>query len=142
MFASFNRPDWRGGAANTGNDMRQFVLLGALLLSACGQSEEARRTERGADRIEAAKELVRAGLRDPASALFSDVRLSQLSAVCGSVNSRNGFGGMTGPKRFIVIQSVYLEENFTADPGMFPRMWQESCEMSQQEFMNALDART
>ena len=47
-------------------------------------------------------------LRDPDSAVFSDVHFGKLVAdgkeavvVCGRVNSRNGFGGMTGAQRFI-----------------------------------------
>jgi hypothetical protein len=53
-------------------------------------------------------------LRDPDSAKFSDIHGADLpsvpgteiqgwSVICGVVNSRNGFGGYSGPERFIVI---------------------------------------
>jgi hypothetical protein len=35
VFASFNRPDWRGGAANMGNAMRWLCALSLLALCAC-----------------------------------------------------------------------------------------------------------
>lgn len=46
-------------------------------------------------------------LREPSSAVFSDVRVIRVQHVgieriyfCGFVNARNGFGGMTGPRQF------------------------------------------
>jgi hypothetical protein len=70
-----------------------------------------------------AKEAVTKIMRDPASAVFSDVffvndRTSEtgyyVPVVCGTVNGRNGFGGMTGPKRFVaamsdLVQGLWLE---------------------------------
>lgn len=49
--------------------------------------------------VEAAKDLVRSKLRDPASARFRNVQWGY-SHVCGEVNSRNGFGGYGGFQRF------------------------------------------
>jgi hypothetical protein len=62
--------------------------------------------------IEWAKEHIKPALRDPDSAVFGDTffvndRKSEtgyyLPAVCGTVNARNGFGGMTGQKRFVYL---------------------------------------
>src|SRR3546814_3038760 len=55
----------------------------------------------------AAEKLVRRQLRDPESAIFSDMyvvgtRPDRSDVGCGTVNSRNGFGGMAGGQRFIV----------------------------------------
>lgn len=50
-----------------------------------------------------AKKAVRAKLRDPNSAVFV-VRVSRKSGhpmACGTVNAKNGFGGMSGPERFL-----------------------------------------
>lgn len=67
----------------------------------------------------AAKELVRQRLRDPGSAEFSDIRVvpgivGRSTIVCGSVNSRNAFGGMSGPQRFVVGGTVAIEEEIGA----------------------------
>lgn len=68
---------------------------------------------------EAAKDVVRAKLRDPESAEFTSMKVypetdDRATIICGYVNSRNGFGGMTGPQRFIAGGTVMLEEEFTA----------------------------
>lgn len=51
--------------------------------------------------VSAAQDKVRERLRDPGSAVFRNVRLIEsrvdgIGAVCGEVNARNGFGGMSG----------------------------------------------
>lgn len=47
---------------------------------------------------------VRAHLRDPESAKFTDVTMIKVGgapyAICGWVNGKNGFGGYSGPRRF------------------------------------------
>jgi hypothetical protein len=63
---------------------------------------------------EVAKDMVRKELRDPDSAQFSDVRVIEASselpkAICGKINSRNGFGGMAGWQRFIVTETAIIE---------------------------------
>ena len=72
---------------------------------------------------------VRSQLRDPDSAEFSGVD-STLTAngrvVCGYVNSRNGFGGMTGPQRFVVDQGVTMEEEVSADA--MSSLWAQKCQ--------------
>jgi len=47
-----------------------------------------------------AKEAVAATLRDPTSAMFTDVRSDGVT-VCGNVNGRNGFGAYAGASRFV-----------------------------------------
>lgn len=63
----------------------------------------------------AAKELVKQHLRDPSSADFSEIRVTPANSdrptiVCGKVNAKNGLGGMTGVKRFIVGGTVATEK--------------------------------
>lgn len=43
MFASFNRPDLRAGAAEHGDPMRQLLFLSALSLAACSDGDAARK---------------------------------------------------------------------------------------------------
>lgn len=80
--------------------------------------------------LNAAKALVRQKLRDPGSAEFSALQLrpgsnGSSANVCGFVNSRNGFGGMTGPMRFIAGHTVVLEEEI-GEPSM-NQLWNEVC---------------
>jgi hypothetical protein len=78
-----------------------------------------------------AQEDIKAILRDPDSALFSSINVSQRTSarvVCGIVNSRNGFGGMTGGKRFISspgVISVVEGENIKASE--FEKSWNDFC---------------
>ena len=79
--------------------MRLVALCFAtiLFLSAC--SGEHASTENGStDRsaIDEAKTAILSSLRDPDSARFSFVEINSMGIVCGSVNSKNGFGGYVG----------------------------------------------
>jgi hypothetical protein len=65
--------------------------------------------------------LVRRELRDPDSTKFR-----HLNGGCGYVNSRNGFGGMTGEKQFIVGANdkvVFRDPK----PASFDTVWQQHC---------------
>jgi hypothetical protein len=103
-------------------ERKWFFVLGALFfvgMPAAGSYGQAayeaspegqrRRAQQEADAdraatIDLAKSLVKAWLRDPGSAEFSGLRVVTVDgkqAVCGLVNSRNGFGGMSGPTPFV-----------------------------------------
>lgn len=65
-------------------------------------AQEARAAQ-DAFEVNFAKDMVSARLRDPDSAQFLDVHLVTRAGdkgVCGYVNSRNGFGGMSGYEAF------------------------------------------
>lgn len=65
--------------------------------------------------------LVRARLRDPDSAKFQ-----HLGRGCGYVNSKNGFGGMSGNVEFVVGTNDKVA--FRADnPKAFDTVWREHC---------------
>jgi hypothetical protein len=70
---------------------------------------------------------VRAILKDPESASFSGLvaHTSPALAVCGYVNSKNGFGGMTGEQRFISGTITALEEQMPR--GEMDRLWNKVC---------------
>lgn len=77
----------------------------------------------------AAEELVRQRLRDPSSAEFSEIRVIDLpgkpTIVCGRVNARNGFGGMTGSKRFVVGATVAVEGDVNS--ADIAQLWATFC---------------
>lgn len=66
--------------------------------------------------------LVKARLRDPDSAVFK-----HLGGGCGYVNSRNGFGGMSGDKPFIVGANDKVAFQ-TDQPKAFATVWKGHCE--------------
>ena len=73
-----------------------------------------------------AKRDVRARLKDPESAEFTNVT-TRGRVVCGFVNSRNGFGGMGGKQRFITRAGAItaLEEDMAA--GEMEKAWAMLC---------------
>ena len=78
----------------------------------------------------AAKELVRRQLRDPASAVFSEIEVhpprgNRSAVVCGMVAARNGYGGMNAAQRFIAGHQVILEAQ--AGPDLMDQAWLASC---------------
>lgn len=67
--------------------------------------------------VQKAGELLAANLRDPSSAIFRNVFLQKTQgrdgkewvSVCGQVNSKNGFGGMSGFHSFtLILDTVYV----------------------------------
>jgi hypothetical protein len=74
-----------------------------------------------------AQDTLREGLRDPESAEFTRTRVSSrggIQVTCGYVNARNGFGGHTGPQRFVSGTGINeLEENGAS----FDEAWQRYC---------------
>jgi hypothetical protein len=110
------------------------IALHAAATSAAKQSAENSKSEllamktkptprAGYGEIILAEEGITKSMRDPASVVFADVifvsdRKSEggyyVPVVCGSVNARNGFGGMSGPRHFVAVVSkiasgVWLE---------------------------------
>ncbi|MEM6857915.1 MAG: hypothetical protein AAF559_08590 [Pseudomonadota bacterium] len=78
-----------------------------------------------------AERVVKERLRDPDSAEFSDMQVhppteDRAAIICGYVNSKNGFGGMTGPQRFIAGGTVLIEEQVTAEQMQFA--WDRFCQ--------------
>jgi hypothetical protein len=67
-------------------------------------------------------------LKDPESATFSNevIKNAKLPIVCGEVNARNSFGGMTGATPFIVLgASAQIDEG--PHQASFRRMWNQVC---------------
>jgi hypothetical protein len=77
-----------------------------LLLAACSASSP---PAQPADPWEDVRAYVTASLKDPDSARFAPFRRGKGSAVCGSVNARNGFGGYTGMEPFVYLPASATE---------------------------------
>lgn len=99
------------------------ILAGLVALSQCSDDNSAG-TDSLMQQVETqvrAERLVKARLRDPGSAKFT-----HFGGGCGYVNSRNGFGGMSGDKPFIVgaNDKVVFEED---GPKDFRALWNGHC---------------
>lgn len=80
--------------------------------------------------IQVAKIRVKEQLRDPGSATFRSVTALETPKggviVCGEVNSKNGFGGFTGHKKFVrSSDTLVMEESF--DAAEFVTLWNGTC---------------
>lgn len=68
-------------------------------------------------------------LRDPGSAQFRNVQVLQANqgnrgyTFCGEVNSKNGFGGYAGFKRFIADPQMTV-----VNEALIPNAWPQFCE--------------
>ncbi|MEO6042214.1 MAG: hypothetical protein ABIP41_09960 [Croceibacterium sp.] len=88
------------------------LALMALTLVACGETPEQHqaRQREAADRqlISESEWFLRKAMREPDSTVLDSVHIAagtfaEAKVVCGKVNGRNGFGGMTGFQRFVVM---------------------------------------
>jgi len=61
-------------------------------------------------------------LKDPDSA-----EIRNQSGNCGEVNSKNGFGGYTGFKRFIASSAIVAVEGENMDSDEFQKAWNQVC---------------
>lgn len=126
--------------------MRKVIQLSvcALFLAGC-EVNQGMAVDKG-------KDMIASTLKDPDSARFESVYMveekvagdTHYGFLCGSVNSKNSFGGFTGAKRFaarlsystggtISVSDVQLEEGQLAKAGadgrtMFETFyWQKRC---------------
>lgn len=94
-------------------------------------------TDGSAD-IYVAKEAIRSALRDPDSAVFGDnvfyandrkLNGYYVPVVCGSVNARNGFGGMTGQKKFVFFPTLdgRLALEGSVSDAVIVEYWNKMC---------------
>ena len=100
---------------------------------------------RGDAEVNLAKEAIRKVMREPSSAVFEDVffvddRKSEtgdyVPVVCGTVNGRDEFGGMTGPRHFVALmdkqaQGLWLEGS--TPQNLLASEWNRFCAGSHNE---------
>jgi hypothetical protein len=92
-------------------------------------SAAVREREEG-EMIVAARMHVKQRLKDPESAQFGQLTVRN-NVVCGTVNSKNSFGGYTGPERFYAFGSlVFFDNDFRdlkADEVRLPMELKATC---------------
>lgn len=102
-----------------------FIVLGASFSYASDYEKKAIWVAKG-------QELVKSRLKDPSSAKFRNLYFIRASVggaptVCGEVNAKNSFGGMTGYKRFLsagTIEFTIIE----GDNVDFEEIWRGMCQ--------------
>jgi hypothetical protein len=106
----------------------QSLVVAALAIAAggCGGSSNSDGPSDLA-RITVAQQAVKGRLKDPSSAEFRNERVGSYQGkaivVCGEVNAKNSFGGMTGFERFVSNGGdVTVLESEMAE-GEFPTVW-------------------
>jgi len=77
-----------------------------------------------------ARQTLLSRLKDPDSATIDNEKQGRVTEsgrglYCGTVNAKNGFGGFTGPQRFVVLGglTVFMEEQQSADKAKFEKLW-------------------
>jgi hypothetical protein len=125
-----------------GRAVLALLAVGAVGVAFQGQKSP---TSSGADNEKRAatyaavvfgKAAIQRQLRDPSSASFGKVdaytdrkyKTKSVTAVCGEVNAKNGFGGYTGMKKFVYV----AEPNVTTldnddDNSKFVDLWNALC---------------
>lgn len=96
--------------------MKRVVILGCYLLAGCDQTADQ-------------KAIAAAGLKDPSSAQFRNLRAAN-GNLCGEINGRNSFGAYAGFQRFVVVGSepVILEPAGDAEASdYFGVVWSSRC---------------
>lgn len=114
-----------------------LVARGAFVQSRAGNTVPAVDEAAGADTptplaVETlAVRKLKAGLKDPDSATTRNIFVPKGKGyACGEVNSKNGFGGMTGFKRFIAGAAAEMPvaiEGETMTPAEFGPSWARMC---------------
>lgn len=112
--------------------MARIIILVSFLLAACSSQSPQKQAQDDEFSLQfMAEQDVKTRLREPSSAIFSDMRVRKtgsINAVCGTVNSRNGFGGMSGPVRFVWGNTiVHIEGDGQTTPDTFKDLWARLC---------------
>lgn len=107
------------------------AILAILLVGSCGKkTPEDDLEQKNFLWIEHAKDTVRGQMKDPGSADFRGLAVRRQSGaplVCGEVNGKNSFGGMTGYQRFIFMGSLGVVMQEQMKPGEFAELWNKTC---------------
>ncbi len=81
-----------------------FLLTAALLVAAPAVAQsvtDGSEAALGADDAKAVFALIGKGMKDPASALYTQLRRGRAGALCGEVDATNRMGTHTGPRPFV-----------------------------------------
>lgn len=114
--------------------MRGFALFAAVMVAGCsGADSDSDGGPTDAAVWVVAQNGVKSKLRDPSSAEFTELRTirrdGKALGACGKVNSKNGFGGMSGPTRFIAGGNITaIEGDGMMDAKNFAEAWAMMCQ--------------
>lgn len=103
------------------------IVIGLVTTSACDDAPHQSAAEAAGDRLihqqVIEEDAVKSRLRDPESAVFEHGKKG-----CGLVNSKNGFGGMSGNEGYIITPdgTLFLQEDIS-HPLVFQDLWKTYC---------------
>lgn len=96
--------------------MDKLLTLAMLLISVSASAQQGE--------IVAAREIVKAVLKDPYTAQFSNERKAE-GGVCGDLNAKNSYGAYTGNRRYVVRDgAATINDNANPHSTAF---WQDRC---------------
>lgn len=101
-----------------------LIVLGFWFFSSGDDDKQPSEADLEFNRMVVSQGSVKKLLKDPDSAKFRN-----LKGLCGEVNSKNGFGGYTGYKRYIGSPSITIIEGETegVDLATFNEVWNKVC---------------
>ena len=102
-----------------------LLLVVASVISSCNDNKPNPAEQFASDLQWAARTAVKARLKDPDSAEFGLISVHGKVA-CGTVNSKNGFGGYSGAKRFVSGGNP-ATTFFETDSKDFEQVWDKFC---------------
>lgn len=108
--------------------MIPVLVLGALTYSCV--TREPSQEQKNVEVMVNSRAVIRAMLKDPDSADFTNERIADSGAYCASVNAKNSFGGYSGSQRVMVIAGMGAVEgdaNLTGQGQDFTLVWNASC---------------
>ena len=109
--------------------MRRVMILGAVLALAACSAEAVDPVAEEDQTLKIRAELaIEQRLRDPKSAQFESFvsRISGTPVVCGTVNSKNAFGGYSGRQPFVYAGGIAtLSEEVGSES--FAGFWDDNC---------------
>lgn len=107
--------------------MRVAMIVACFALVACDGGP-----------VEQAKEAVAAGLKDPQSAQFREVKVCRSGKIVeGEVNAKNAFGGYVGFEPFYYVDGAVV----FADQSRFSQLSRECYPRTEKETPNEMAAR-
>lgn len=75
-------------------------------------------------KVSQSEKAVKANLKDPGSAKFTNSFIGKSGATCGYVNAKNSFGGYSGDKQYINIGQITSIDDGSAN---FAQLWRDFC---------------
>lgn len=114
-------------------NLMPYLILAFLLLlgvaSMFSNNKAGNETPSEYQMQELSEKMIKDRLKDPDSAEFRNFNLGANGHPCGEVNSKNGFGGYTGFKRYMIASEdiISIEGEAGISDSDFNSLWQQFC---------------